>query len=383
MHLLGGLSAASFLQRHWQKAPLFARGAFPAWRDPVSPEELAGLACEHGVESRLVTTPRRGHRGWRVEHGPFAASRFRRLPDSRWTLLVQGVDEHVAAVEALLAPFAFLPRWRLDDVMVSYAVPGGGVGPHTDSYDVFLLQGRGRRRWQIAERFDPGLVPGIDLRVLKAFVPEREWIAEPGDLLYLPPGVAHHGTALEPCLTYSIGFRAPTLRDVALDVAQARIAALGPAPLYSDRDLAAPVPAGTPLGAAEARRLARVLRSMFAPPGAAEWAAALGRVASERKREPERPARPLRPASLDAALRRGLQLVPAPGARLAWSRAADGSVLLHADGETHALPASLAPLARALCAREPIGARHLPRASRPAALRLLSTLRGAGTLARA
>jgi 50S ribosomal protein L16 3-hydroxylase len=383
LRLLGGLTVASFLARHWQKAPLFVRGAFPAWRDPVTPEELAGLACEGGVESRLVTTPRRGHRGWRVEHGPFAAARFRRLPDAHWTLLVQGVDEHVAAVEALLAPFAFLPRWRLDDVMVSYAATGGGVGPHTDSYDVFLVQGRGRRRWQIAERFDPHLVPGLDLRVLRTFAAEREWIAEPGDLLYLPPGVAHHGTALEPCLTFSVGFRAPALREVALDVARARLAALAPAALYADRDLAAHVPAGTPIGAAEARRLARALRAVFAPPDAAEWAAALGRVASERKREPERPPRALRPAALAAALQRGLQLAPAPGARLAWSRAVDGSVLLHADGETHPLPAALSPLARTLSARQPVGRRSLPRRARAAALRLLSTLHAAGTLTRA
>ncbi|MCM2257059.1 MAG: cupin domain-containing protein [Vicinamibacteria bacterium] len=384
MKLLGGLTASRFLSRHWQKAPLLVRGAFPRWRDPVSPELLAGLACESHVESRLVHAPvRRGSR-WQVEHGPFDVEHFHDLPASHWTLLVQGVDEHVAAVGKLLDSFSFLPRWRLDDVMVSYAVDGGGVGPHTDSYDVFLIQGRGRRRWQVAEHFDPAPIVGLDLRVLRRFTPEREWVTEPGDLLYLPPGVAHCGTALEPCLTFSVGFRAPALREVALDVANARIAQLGAERLYGDADLAGPVGPGSGLAAAEARRLARALRQTFRPPSAAEWTAALGRIASERKREADRPARPLTAEALERALLRGGRLRVAPGARLAWSRDEAHGVRLHADGSSHPLPAALAALARRLCAREPVTASALPRgrASRAAALHLLAALHGAGTLTR-
>jgi len=211
--LLGGRSPREFLADYWQQRPLVVRGAWPHFADPVSVSDLFHLAARADCESRLVIGDRAP---WRLEHGPLGPRRSRRLPARRWTLLVQGLNHFVPAADRLLRAFRFLPYARLDDVMVSYAAPGGGVGPHVDSYDVFLLQGRGRRRWRIVRTRDLELDERAPLKVLRRFRPDREWVLEPGDLLYLPPGVAHEGTALEPCLTYSIGFRAPSARELAL-----------------------------------------------------------------------------------------------------------------------------------------------------------------------
>jgi 50S ribosomal protein L16 3-hydroxylase len=212
-----GVDAAGFLRFFWQRRPLLMPAALPGFTSPLAPEELAGLACEDGVESRLVRQLRTGPTPWKVEYGPFRRSRFRKLPESHWTLLVQDVDKYVPAVARILDSFRFLPDWRIDDVMVSHAADQGSVGPHWDEYDVFLIQGHGRRRWQIAkERPAPdNVLPGVDLRIMARFEPDTEWIVEPGDVLYLPPGVPHWGVALGDCMTYSVGFRAPSLREIA------------------------------------------------------------------------------------------------------------------------------------------------------------------------
>lgn len=211
--LLGGLSPREFLRRHWQKRPLLVRAA---WRPSAGLPRLAqlvALARRSEAESRLVL--RRGS-DRKVEQGPFRRARLQRLPARNWTLLINGSDQHFAAVENLLRGFDFLPRARLDDVMVSYAAPGGGVGPHFDAYDVFLLQGRGRRIWRLQRprRFE--LEPGAPLRLISGFTPEDEYLVEPGDLLYLPPGWGHDGVALDPCWTYSVGCRAPSGGELAL-----------------------------------------------------------------------------------------------------------------------------------------------------------------------
>ena len=203
----GGLDAADFMRKHWQREPLVVRDAFERFADPLSPREVLELAATPEASSRLVR--RRGTR-WSLEHGPFPASRFKQLPRRDWTVLVQDTNHFSRRADELLAAFDFIPHARIDDVMVSYAVPGGSVGPHVDSYDVFLLQGQGRRRWQISAQEDHTFIAGLDLKVLERFIPEQEWILEPGDMLYLPPGIAHHGVAESECLTWSIGFRAPT-----------------------------------------------------------------------------------------------------------------------------------------------------------------------------
>ncbi|HZN86716.1 MAG TPA: cupin domain-containing protein [Burkholderiales bacterium] len=206
--LLGGLSAKDFLRRHWQKKPLLVRGALPGFRGVASRAQLRRLAARPDVESRLVR--RRGAR-WRVVHGPLACTALQRNS----TLLVQGVNLHLAAADRLLRRFHFLPQARLDDVMVSWAAPGGGVGPHFDSYDVFLLQGEGRRVWRLQRPRPWRLAEGAPLKQIEDFAPDEEILAEPGDLLYLPPGWGHDGAALDECFTCSVGLRAPQGAELA------------------------------------------------------------------------------------------------------------------------------------------------------------------------
>ncbi len=212
MQLLGGLSGEKFLSQFWQKKPLLVRNAITDFKGVVQAPELFALSLRNDVESRLVCR-RRG--AWRMQQGPFSRTQIARLPKSGWTLLVQGLNLELPEADALLRRFRFLPYARLDDVMVSYAAAGGGVGPHFDSYDVFLLQGPGRRRWSVGKQRAPELDPKAPLKILRNFRPEKEWLLEPGDMLYLPPGWAHDGVALEPSFTYSIGFRAPSHQEVA------------------------------------------------------------------------------------------------------------------------------------------------------------------------
>ncbi len=217
--VLGNMDVDTFFADYWQQKPLLLPGALtelPA----LSPDELAGLALEEDIESRLVIAHGNGS-DWTLEHGPFADSRFADLPDSHWSLLVQAVDHWVPEVQALHAYFRFLPRWRVDDIMVSYAVDGGGVGPHFDSYDVFLLQGRGHRRWQLGQQCSAAtpLVNSAPLPLLREFTPEEEYLLGPGDILYVPPGLAHWGIAEGESMTYSIGFRGPSLVEMFDDLA--------------------------------------------------------------------------------------------------------------------------------------------------------------------
>jgi 50S ribosomal protein L16 3-hydroxylase len=209
--LLGGLSPRQFLARHWQKKPLFIPGAFPHFQDLLSPGQLMELAMQEDIQSRLVIE-RDGR--WTVRHGPLRKQDMRGLKGQRWSLLVQGLDQILPEGKALLQRFSFIPQARLDDLMVSFAPNGGGVGPHFDSYDVFLLQGRGHKRWQVSSQRDRRLVPDAPLRILQHFRAEEEWTVGAGDLLYLPPKYAHYGMALDDCLTYSIGFRAPSAREL-------------------------------------------------------------------------------------------------------------------------------------------------------------------------
>src|SRR5262252_1131975 len=211
--LLGGRTPAVFLRRYWQKDALLIRAALPGFAGVLSARQLAALAMRDDVESRLVV--RDGSR-WSLTHGPFRRSDLRALPPRDWTLLVQGVNLHHRDADALLRRFDFVPFARLDDLMVSVAAPGGGVGSHFDSYDVFLLQGPGRRRWRYGRQRDLAVRPGLPLKILKKFAPRHRAVLGPGDMLYLPPSFAHEGVAIEPCMTYSIGFRAPAANELAV-----------------------------------------------------------------------------------------------------------------------------------------------------------------------
>ena len=222
LQLLGGLSPEIFMKRHWHKKPLLVRQAIPGFQPVLARPALFALAAQQGVESRLITLARqRGKAHWQLRHGPFERRALPPLKQPQWTLLVQGVDLHVDAAHALLNQFRFVPDARLDDLMISYATDGGGVGPHYDSYDVFLLQAQGRRRWRIGRRYDTTLRDDVPVKILAHFVPEQEFVLEAGDMLYLPHRYAHDGVAVDgECMTYSIGFRSPAQGELAQDLLQ-------------------------------------------------------------------------------------------------------------------------------------------------------------------
>jgi 50S ribosomal protein L16 3-hydroxylase len=203
--------ARKFLAEFWQKKPLFARGALPQFAHGLDRARMLELACRDDVESRLVVGARKS---WRVEQGPFHPHDFKRLPPRNWTLLVNGLESVMPEARTLQQAFDFIPYARHDDVMASYAAPGGSVGPHFDSYDVALVQATGRRRWQIGAQSNLELVAGAPLKILRRFCAQREWTAQAGDVLYLPPRYAHHGVALDECITWSVGFRAPGRREM-------------------------------------------------------------------------------------------------------------------------------------------------------------------------
>jgi 50S ribosomal protein L16 3-hydroxylase len=301
--LLGGLAPAQFMKRHWQKKPLLVRGAVPAMQPLLAATELFALAGRDEVESRLVV-----HEGtsWRLQRGPFARRALPPLRQRAWTLLVQGVDLHDARAHALMRRFDFLPAARLDDLMISFATDGGGVGPHFDSYDVFLLQAQGRRRWRIGRQRDLSLQEGLPLKILARFEPEQEMVLEPGDMLYLPPRYAHDGIAEGDCQTYSIGFRAPAQGELARELLQ-RIgdeAAERGGGVYQDpRQQATLSPGAIPEGLAAFAREA--LATALKDPAALDRA--LGEYLTEPKAnvwfEPGKAPRRIRSLALDARTR--------------------------------------------------------------------------------
>jgi 50S ribosomal protein L16 3-hydroxylase len=232
---LASIGIDTFFNEYWQKKPLFIRNAMDVSALPLEANELAGFSCEEEIASRIITGTWEDA-DFAVEHGPIAEDRYDSIGDRNWTLLVQDLDKFMPEAADFLARFDFLPAWRIDDLMMSFAAQGGSVGPHTDEYDVFLIQMEGKRRWQIAEQFHPELIDGLDIKVLKQFEAEQEWVCEPGDLLYLPPNVAHYGLALEPCMTASVGLRAPSVADLLDDLAN-HWAEVNQPPRYRDPDL--------------------------------------------------------------------------------------------------------------------------------------------------
>jgi 50S ribosomal protein L16 3-hydroxylase len=238
MQLLGDLTAQQFLQEYWQKKPLLIRQAIPGFNSPITAEELAGFACEEDVESRLIFE-HAGETPWALMTGPFDEAQFTSLPDSHWTLLVQKANQLLPELAEFLQSFDFIPGWRIDDIMISYAPEQGSVGPHLDQYDVFLLQGMGQRRWQInTDDFSQAeLISGTPLKILKNFTSKQEWILEPGDMLYLPPNVAHYGVALNDCMTYSIGFRAPSVAELLTSFVDDYVTSLSDDQRYTDKEL--------------------------------------------------------------------------------------------------------------------------------------------------
>ncbi len=228
-----------FLADYWQKNPLFIRKAFNDIASPLTPDELAGLACEAEVNARLVLehTNTANEPPWSVEYGPFEEARFASLPESNWSLLVSDVEKHIDAAADLIGKFRFIPDWRIDDLMISYAPVGGSVGPHSDAYDVFLLQLQGQRQWHINHDFDKTPLENTELSILKNFTSDQQWTLNPGDMLYLPPNVAHHGIALEDCMTASIGFRSPAVNTIVQDYSDRLVGLMEDTQFYTDPDL--------------------------------------------------------------------------------------------------------------------------------------------------
>lgn len=333
--LLGDLTPEEFLKSYWQQKPLLIRGAIPDFVSPLDPDELAGLACEPGVEARLVEE--NGPDGpWQVSHGPFDDATFERLPQGHWSLLVQAVDHYVPDVSALMKSFSFLPNWRLDDIMVSYAPPGGSVGPHVDQYDVFLLQGRGHRRWQLGgkQADDAPILQGIDLKILATFEiePDSDWTLAPGDMLYLPPGWAHHGVSqTDDCMTYSIGFRAPSADEAITSFADYLGEQLPGSTRYSDAGMAPAEATGELDDAALERMRHFILSTLDQPAELAQW---FGRVMTQPKYMDQviPLEEPMSEEDLVAQLHAGEPLFHTPGSRVAW-RTEQGATTLFVDGD--------------------------------------------------
>jgi 50S ribosomal protein L16 3-hydroxylase len=379
--LLGGLTPQQFMRRHWQKKPLLVRQAIPGFRPVLDRAALFRLAGQPQVESRLV---QQQAKGWRMKQGPFAPRSLPPLSASAWTLLVQGVDLHDERAHALLQSFRFIPDARLDDLMISFATEGGGVGPHFDSYDVFLLQASGRRRWRIGRQTDFTLQEGVPLKILQNFEPEQEFVLEAGDMLYLPPRYAHDGLAesckgsdgkAQECMTYSIGFRAPARRELAGELLQ-RMADFGedagegaPQRLYADRGQAATAtPAALPPALLDFAREA--LRDALKDPQA--LACVLGEYLTEPKAsvwfdEAAEPWDPLHPG------RRSLD----PRSRMLYD-----SHHVFLNGESYRAQGADATLMRRLADQRSLSPAELRRAS-PGALALLADWHEAGWLMQA
>lgn len=346
-----GMPAADFLRDYWQKRPLLIRNAFPDFETPVTPEDLAGLACEEAALSRIVMHDKASD-GWTVRTGPFAEESFPGMPHHDWTLLVQDVDKWDPDIRALLDHFDFLPRWRIDDVMISFAAPGGSVGAHIDQYDVFLLQAHGHRRWQIDGREAMGQArpsadfrEGVELKLLREFHPTHDWVLGPGDMLYLPPNVPHHGVAEDACLTFSVGMRAPSAAELLGDFVDTLLADADESVRYRDDDLAPPKDPNEIDADAMQRAIAglNALR-MNDPERLGDW---FGRFMTLYRSVGENlmPDPPRSRIEIEFDLQQGALLQRHPWTRVAWRRSDGGKTTgksalanLYVAGQTHALP---------------------------------------------
>jgi 50S ribosomal protein L16 3-hydroxylase len=348
LQLLGGLTPREFLRDYWQQKPLLVRQAIPGFESPISGDELAGLALEEEVESRLVLE--HGAHPWELRRGPFAEDTFSQLPERDWTLLVQAVDQFVPEVAEVLKDFGFLPSWRIDDLMISFAAPGGSVGPHYDNYDVFLLQAEGQRRWKVGQMCDADskLLQHADLRILADFEQTDEWVLEPGDMLYLPPRLAHYGIAEDDCMTYSVGFRAPSAAEVLTHFTDFLAQFLPDEERYSDAGMA-PISDPHEIQREALDRLKALLTEHMSDERLLlTW---FGQFMTE-PRYPEMVTGPeIDEQDFLAAIGDGAVLVRNPSARLAWSEV-DVGLVLFASGQSRLLPAHLKELLRLVCAAE-------------------------------
>lgn len=343
---------AAFLATYWQQSPLLICNPWDEWDCPIEPDELAGLACEPEVESRLVL--RKSAENWALEQGPFDSERFAALGSMPWTLLVQAVDHHVPEVGALLSQFRFVPNWRVDDVMVSFATTGGGVGPHFDQYDVFLIQGRGRRRWRVGQKCTENtpLRAHEDLKLLENFEELAVFDLGPGDILYVPPGVAHDGVALDDdCMTLSIGFRAPSRAELITGWSDHVLDGLGEDDRYSDPLLPLQAHPGEITGEALERLQAMVLEKLADRSEFARWFGSF----NSAPKYPDMdwsPEVPLIMAEVRETAKRR-RVLRNFASRFVFVRE-DDALLLFVDGESYPCTGAAARFAEALCANHEI-----------------------------
>lgn len=345
---LHNFSIETFLREYWQKKPFLIKNPWEIWNNPLEPDELAGLACEEDVESRLIA---QAGASWDVEHGPIPETRFGALGNKNWTLLVQAVDHYVPEVAALIEPFRFIPNWRIDDVMVSCAADKGGVGPHFDQYDVFLIQGLGRRRWQVGGICDEtsALLPHDDLRLLANFDVHDEWILDPGDILYVPPGIAHNGIAVgDNCMTYSIGFRAPSRSELIGDWCDDLLGKMDGDNRYGDPDLPLQANPGEISEAAIDRLHAMIAETILDRENFSRW---FGRYTSTPK-YPDmdwRPDEPIEMMELREQLANAVPLCRNPASRFSYIQQSANSVSLFVDGQFFQCADETATFAQQLC----------------------------------
>ena len=330
---LGTLSAAEFLRDYWHKKPLLLRNVWPGIENqlPIDADELAGLATEASADSRLISGSFE-EQDWKVRYGPFQSADYKRLGEINWTLLVQDVEKHYPPLKSWLRSFSFLPTWRQDDIMISFAASGGSVGPHTDQYDVFLFQASGKRRWQIAEQYKPELLAHEEVKVLANFHAEQSWELAPGDLLYLPPGIAHFGVAMENCLTYSIGLRAPSKAEMLADLAEWYSRQENQGGRYGDPDLELAADCGE-IDAFAVANIGNFLTSTIPTTEQATLQHWFGQFISKYRLSgaPAAPAKPVSEASLNTALDNDQAIYRNPWSRFFW-QTINSSTYLYATG---------------------------------------------------
>lgn len=387
--MFGDLSIADFLRDYWQQKPLFVKGAFADFQPPVTPDGLIELATRPETVSRLVQQTG-GDYPWQLSDGPFTRRELKAAmqPGEKWSLLVQEIDQHLPAAAELMERFAFVPLWRMDDLMASFAPAGGGVGAHTDNYDVFLIQGAGERTWRVGaaplSAQDEVLIDDLDVTVIDTEASEgfewgSEYHVEPGDLLYLPPRWAHEGVALTDCLTLSVGFRAPSHQDLLAAVLERALVELPADAFYTDPPLA---PTTAP-GHIDAQALAQVratLTTLLTDEDA--LAETFGRLVTERRRFVEDDeSNWIEADEAIEQLQNGASLARTPGARMAYVDHADGSRTLFAAGEAFHLDADLAWAAPLLADASTIDATALaPHLESPDLSDLVATLISDGVL---
>jgi len=354
LEILGGISADVFLRDYWQKKPLLIRQAIPDFVSPLDGNDLAGLSLEELVESRIVLE--HGETPWQLKQGPFDDDTYSTLPERDWTLLVQAVDQFSPEVAEVLEHFTFLPNWRIDDVMISFAVPGGSVGPHYDNYDVFLLQAEGQRKWKIGQMCDNEslILNHPDLRILEEFEQTDEWVLEPGDMLYLPPRLAHWGVAQTDCMTWSVGFRAPSTAEVVTNYADFVARFLPDEQRYGDADMS-PVQNPSYIRPEDIKRLRQLISEQLDDDRMLlTW---FGQYMTEPRYPDLLVGSDISVDDLQDTLNQGAVFTRNPTARLAWSHIqldTESAVVFFVSGNSRILSEHLVPLLDLLCCADAV-----------------------------